>query len=145
MLAPLDLVSKQAKLETHMALRTRLPASQDLTSYYVNLHRDWAWGEDENEASFRLLAELASGHAAGTDAGAWAPAPVASHTTFTSRAAPELTIGVDINPLLLLAARRIVNGAAVSLYEFPLAPRRIDDHAILRSWSRRSPSMGAFT
>ena len=138
LLAPLDLGAKQAQLSTHMGLRTRLPAGQDLTSYYVNLHRDWAWGADENEASVALLLELASGHEPGRTLVLGTGASRLAYD-FHLRAAPKLTVGVDINPLLLLAAHRIVSGGSVSLYEFPLAPRRLDDHAILRELTAPGP------
>lgn len=131
LLAPLDLGGKQAQLQTHLALRTRLPASQDLTSYYVNLHRDWAWGVEENEASFDLLMRLARGEEPGRVAVLGAGGCRLAYD-FHTRCAPRLTVGLDINPLLLLAARRIVSGETVALYEFPLAPRGLDDHAILR-------------
>ena len=42
-------------------------------------------------------------------------------------------MALDINPLLLLAARRIVEGSAVGIYEFPIAPRQADDCAVLRN------------
>ncbi len=142
-LAPLDLQSKRAKLETHLGLRTRLPAGQDLSSYYVNLHRDWAWGAEENEASFALLMELAAGSEPGRTLMLGAGACRLAYD-FHTRAAPELTVGLDINPLLLLAARRIVNGEAVALYEFPLAPRRLEDHAILRPLVADKPVDGNF-
>ncbi len=138
LLAPLDLGSKRMQLATHLAVRTRLPPGQDLTSYYVNLHRDWVWGAAENRASFELLMELASGHEPGRTLVLGTGASRLAYD-FHTRAAPELTVGVDINPLLLLAARRIVNGEAVSLYEFPLAPRRLDDHAILRQLVAEQP------
>jgi uncharacterized protein YbaR (Trm112 family) len=138
LLAPLDLGGKQAQLTTHMGLRTRLPAGQDLTSYYVNLHRDWAWGAEENEASVALLLELAAGYAPGRTLVLGTGASRLAYD-FHMRAAPALTVGVDINPLLLLAAHRIVSGGTVSLYEFPLAPRRLDDHAILRQLTAPKP------
>jgi uncharacterized protein YbaR (Trm112 family) len=138
LLAPLDLGAKQAQLSTHMGLRTRLPAGQDLTSYYVNLHRDWAWGAEENEASVALLLELAAGHEPGRTLVLGTGASRLAYD-FHLRAAPKLTVGVDINPLLLLAAHRIVSGGSVSLYEFPLAPRRLDDHAILRQLTAPRP------
>jgi uncharacterized protein YbaR (Trm112 family) len=138
LLAPLDLGGKQAQLTTHMGLRTRLPAGQDLTSYYVNLHRDWAWGAEENEASVALLQELAAGYAPGRTLVLGTGASRLAYD-FHMRAAPALTVGVDINPLLLLAAHRIVSGGTVSLYEFPLAPRRLDDHAILRQLTAPKP------
>ncbi len=137
-LAPLDLEGQQAQLETHLALRTRLPASQDLSSYYVNLHRDWAWGSEENEASFNLIRGLLNGQPAGRTLVLGAGAGRLAYDVHM-RCAPQLTVGLDINPLLLLAARRIVSGTAVSLYEFPIAPRRLDDHAILRELVAERP------
>jgi hypothetical protein len=138
LLAPLDLDGKQMHLVTHMGLRTRLPAGQDLTSYYVNLHRDWVWGGEENEATFELLTELASDHEPGRTLVLGTGASRLAYD-FHTRADPPVTVGVDINPLLLLAARRIVSGTAVSLYEFPLAPRRLEDHAIRRQLVAEKP------
>lgn len=138
LLAPLDLGNKAAQLQTHLALRTRLPTSQDLTSYYVNLHRDWVWGAEENEASFDLLMRLAGGGEPGRVLVLGAGACRLAYDLHM-RCAPDLTVGLDINPLLLLAARRIVNGDTVSLYEFPVAPRRLEDHAILRQLAAEKP------
>jgi len=143
LLAPLDLGRQQERLETHLALRTRLPASQDLTSYYVNLHRDWVWGAEENEASFSLVRDLLDGHAAGRTLVLGAGAGRLAYD-FHMRCAPRLTVGLDINPLLLLCANRIVRGETVSLYEFPIAPRRLEDHAILRQLAAERPIGGNF-
>jgi len=137
-LAPLDLGRQQAQLETHLALRTRLPPGQGLISYYVNLHRDWAWGAAENEASFSLVQDLLNGQEAGRTLVLGAGAGRLAYD-FHTRCAPQLTVGVDINPLLLLAARRIASGQSVSLYEFPIAPRRLEDHAILRQLAAERP------
>ncbi len=52
LLAPLEIEQHAASYETYLALRTRLPADQGLTTYYANIHRDWCWGDAENEASF---------------------------------------------------------------------------------------------
>ena len=56
LLAPLALEQHAANYETYLALRTRLPADQGLTTYYPNVHRDWCWGDEENETSFATLA-----------------------------------------------------------------------------------------
>ena len=55
LLAPLAVHQAQAALATHLALQTRLPGDQGLTTYYQNIHRDWAWGDEENEATLRLV------------------------------------------------------------------------------------------
>ena len=68
LLAPLGLGAAAAP-ELYRALGVSLPSSQGLTSYYANLHRDWCWGEAENEASFRLARRRARGLGhAGADA-----------------------------------------------------------------------------
>ena len=51
-----------------------------------------------------------------------------------------LTVATDFNPLLLFAAREMFAGRAVELYEFPIAPRRIEDHAVLRRLSSPAPA-----
>ena len=52
---------------------------------------------------------------------------------------PPLTIAADFNPLLLFVARDVAQGGVVELYEFPIAPRTIADHAILRALQAPAP------
>ena len=56
-----------------------------------------------------------------------------SRTTCSCAAARIRCVAVDINPLLLCAAQRLFAGERVELYEFPVAPRDVDSHAILRA------------
>jgi SAM-dependent methyltransferase len=132
LLAPLQLDAMTTTLETHLALRTRLPPAQGPTTYYANLHRDWCWGGEENLASYELVA-AALGDAAretllvlGSGAGRLA---YDIHT----QSNPGLTVALDINPLLALAAQQIVQGAVLDLHEFPMAPRHLEDVAIARA------------
>ena len=55
-LAPLNIGEALAK-ETHLALRTRLPSHHGVLSYAQNIHRDWSWGDAENDA---VIAHLSS-------------------------------------------------------------------------------------
>ena len=48
------------------------------------------------------------------------------------RPQPSVTAALDFNPFFLLAARRNLAGPPLELYEFPIAPRSIADHAQLR-------------
>lgn len=143
LLAPLGLDRKAASLETHLALRTRLPPGQELASYYVNLHRDWDWGGEENEASFALLNAVNGDRPLGTTLVLGAGGCRLAYDLH-SRCHPTASVAVDINPLLLLAARRILAGDDLSLYEFPIAPRAIEDHAILRKLSAEAPVADGF-
>jgi hypothetical protein len=58
--------------------------------------------------------------------------------------APRLTVAVDFNPLLLFIARDVTRGATLELYEFPIAPRRLADHALLRSLAAPQPVRAGF-
>jgi len=145
MLAPLDFAATNTGYETHLALRTRLPTDQGLTNYYVNLHRDWAWGAAENDASLALIRSVAAEHHA-----SWGSTLVLGAGSgrlaydVHMQCAPRLTVAMDFNPLLLFVARDVTRGAELELYEFPIAPRRLADHAILRSLSAPKPVRTGF-
>lgn len=144
LLAPLSIHQAQAALATHLALQTRLPGDQGLTTYYQNIHRDWAWGEAENEATLRLVGgALPSVEAVdsllvlGSGAGRLA---YDLHQDY----AIGLTLALDFNPLLTLVARRAVAGEVTELWEFPLAPRTLADHAVLRELVAPQPVRDGF-
>lgn len=133
LLAPLGELEQGPARETLLALRTQLPRDQGLTNYYVNLHRDYAWGDAENAASVELIERVLDGSMSGlrvlvlgAGSGRLARDLHVSH-------GPALTIALDFNPLLLFAAREIFAGREVELHEFPIAPRGIADHAPLRT------------
>ena len=63
LLRPVDLQSLQGNFESYLALRTRLPTDQGLNTYYANIHRDWAWGDEENEASLKQIEAVLHDHA----------------------------------------------------------------------------------
>jgi SAM-dependent methyltransferase len=140
LLTPLNLGDIGAALETHLALRTRIAPTQGLTTYYANLHRDWCWGDAENAASFDLvarglaLADLSGGRILVLGSGAGRLA-YDVHT----RLAPAVTVALDVNPLLSLAARQLADGVRIELHEFPLAPRRLVDVAVRRELAAPAP------
>ena len=132
LLQPLGFDRRNEAHAVHVALGTELPLNQGLSSYYPNLHRDWCWGDAENRASLdTVLASLPTGTT---------PARVLVLGAGACRLAydlhqvlrPGLTVALDFNPLFLLAASRVLAGDALELYEFPIAPRTIADHAVLR-------------
>lgn len=140
LLAPLGVDARQERYEVHLALGTRLPLSQGLTSYYANLHRDWAWGAAENAAA---LAEVSAALAAGGP-----PQRLLVLGAGGGRLAYDLhqalpttlTVALDFNPLLAGVGRRAAAGEAIELYEFPIAPRSIDEHAVLRRLAAPAPA-----
>ncbi len=139
LLAPFALDGHGGNYETYLALRTRLPPDQGLTTYYPNIHRDWGWGETENVASLELVAAslAAARHRTllvlGAGAGRLA-------YDLHGRCGPEATIALDFNPLLVTIARRAARGETIELYEFPLAPRTRADQAVLRRLQAPAPA-----
>lgn len=135
LLRPLEMQSLQGNYESYLALRTRLPSDQGLNTYYPNIHRDWAWGEEENEASLKQIRAVLHDHAElgnvlvlGAGAGRLA---YDIHTKLNCTA----TLAMDFNPLLMLVAKAVTSGKSLSLYEFPIAPLALDDDAVLRKLS----------
>ena len=132
-LHPVDVQSLHGNYESYLALRTRLPPDQALNTYYANVHRDWAWGDEENRASLKQVrsvlhenAEL--GNVLVLGAGACRLAyDLHMQTDCTT------TIAMDFNPLLLLIAQSVMRGASLKLHEFPIAPRSLEDDAVLRT------------
>lgn len=143
LLAPLGSAGTAPRQETLLALRTRLPLEQGLTSYYANLHRDWSWGEEENEASFALLARALGREPPGRTLVLGAGAGRLARDLH-ERCGAALTVAVDFNPLLLFVAREVLRGGSVELYEFPIAPRGPGDEARLRNLCTSHPVDGNF-
>lgn len=131
LLAPLESSALRPSLETYLALRTRLPPDQGLMTYYPNVHRDWCWGEEENEASIGVVLDALENRTArrtlvlGSGAGRLA-------YDLHQRSASATTLALDFNPLLAMLGRRITAGETIELYEFPLAPLDADHAAVLR-------------
>jgi uncharacterized protein YbaR (Trm112 family) len=131
LLSPCGMIAEAAAPELYRALGMTLPSGQGLTSYYANLHRDWCWGDPENEAAFAILDAALGAAAPGRTLLLGAGAGRLAYDLLVRRR-PDPLVAVDVNPLLLCAAQRLFAGERVELYEFPVAPRDIDSHAILR-------------
>jgi len=54
------------------------------------------------------------------------------------------TTAMDFNPLLLLVADRVIRGETLELHEFPIAPKSMDDTAVLRKLSAEAPVRDGF-
>ena len=139
LLAPLDIRSTTASTESYLAMRTRLPVDQGIATYYSNVHRDWAWGDEENTASLDIIRSVSEGAPMGDTlvpgAGAGRLAYDVHQQLDTGR-----TVAMDFNPLLMLVAASVTAGETLELYEFPLAPKTIDDFAVRRTLSAPAPA-----
>ncbi len=132
-LAPLGLEQTGISEAAHRGLGTALPTEQGLTNYYVNLHRDWAWGAEENAAALGEIATVLGGSVRGLGRTLvhGAGAGRLAYDLHQAGDAP-LTVATDFNPLLLAVAQAMFAGRELELYEFPIAPRGMEDHAVLR-------------
>ncbi len=135
LLQPVDVQSLHGDYESYLALRTRLPTDQALHTYYANVHRDWAWGDEENKASLKQVrsvlhdsAELGNVLVLGAGAGRLAY-DIHMQMDCTT------TVAMDFNPLLLLIAQSVMAGNGLKMYEFPIAPKSLEDDAVLRTLS----------
>jgi uncharacterized protein YbaR (Trm112 family) len=143
LLAPIDLQSLQGSFDTHLALRTRLPVEQGLYTYYANVHRDWAWGDEENEAALAQIRAVATDEEFGDllvpGAGAGRLA-YDLHMQFAS----ERTVALDFNPLLVLVGDAVTRGERLELHEFPIAPKSLEDVAVPRRLRAPEPVSDGF-
>jgi len=116
------------------ALHSKLPAKQGLLSYYDNVFRDWAWNNGENEHLLGTVKRvLQSDHRQhlGKVLTLGAGACRLSYDLHREYS-PELSVVLDINPLLLSLAGRVIHGDTVPLYEFPVAPLNHAAYAVAR-------------
>ena len=137
LLAPLE--AEPAAAATYAALAPVVAAAQGLASYYPNVHRDWVWGEEENQAALaavrRALGSVRPERLLVLGCGA-GRLPYDLHAILR----PAATVAVDINPLLMAVARRMYAAERVDLYEFPIAPRNLASHALLRTLTAPAPA-----
>ncbi len=132
LLRPLDVQSLEGNYESYLALRTRLPADQGLHTYYANVHRDWAWGDEENQASLKQIQAVLHDHAElGNVLVLGAGAGRLAYDIHTGMQCTS-TIAMDFNPLLMLVAKAVTKGEQLNMYEFPIAPLALEDDAVLR-------------
>ena len=135
LLRPVDVQSLQGNYESYLSLRTRLPADQGLNTYYANIHRDWAWGDEENQASLKQVQAVLHDHAdLGSVLVLGAGAGRLAYDIHMNMACAS-TVAMDFNPLLMLVAQAMVKGEQLNLYEFPIAPLAFEDDAVLRKLS----------
>jgi SAM-dependent methyltransferase len=144
LMQPLGIAGRNEAPAVHAALGTELPVNQGLTTYYPNLHRDWCWGAEENRASLEAVVASLSAPCAprrvlvlGAGAGRLA-------YDLHQLLRPSLTVALDFNPFFMLAVTRILAGPPLELYEFPIAPRSIEDHAQLRVHAAPEPPAPGF-
>jgi uncharacterized protein YbaR (Trm112 family)/ubiquinone/menaquinone biosynthesis C-methylase UbiE len=137
-LEPLGGEPSDTAVETHLALKTRLPPGQGIDTYHANIHRDWCWGGEENRASLDLVrAALPEASQSLLVLGAGAGRLAFDlHQAMPNRQ----TLALDINPLLVFIAATLAAGQPVELHEFPLAPKTAADVSLPRTLENDTPA-----
>jgi SAM-dependent methyltransferase len=101
---------------------------------YEHVFRDWAWGERECAMTLDFIKPLVpSGVARLAIYGAGAGRLAAD---VHQACAPGQTLALDVNPLPLLAADRLLAGEAIDLPEFPLDPNSDEVAVVARHLER---------
>jgi hypothetical protein len=119
-----------------------LESGFSIIEYYEHILRDWAWDADvapgsvsENARARDLVLGALDedpqlrqlGRVAVLGAGGCRLA-----YDLHQRCKPALTVALDLSPLFLIAAKRILHGTGLPLYEFPAFPRDLDAVAVER-------------
>jgi len=116
-----------------------------LLKNYENLFRDWAWGERENQRALDLVARLAPaplGRLAVHGAGA---GRLAVDVHRTPALAASRTFALDLNPLPLLVADRLLAGETLELDEYPVGPVSAADAVVRQTLRCPAPPPPGFT
>ncbi len=129
LLSPLLSVGEVYRPDSYQLAMEKLPHTQHLNSYTHTLFRDWAWDENEINKFTALTLELFKQDS---------PKNLVVLGSGASRLSWDIhlqsnsqhTICVDINPLLFFAAKAILSGNSIELYEFPTAPLLMEHSAV---------------
>lgn len=144
LLSALDVSQQSANYESYLALRTRLPVDQGLNTYYANIHRDWAWGDEENTASLKQVRSVVNDSASLGDVLVLGAGAGRLAYDIHMQMDCQRTVAFDFNPMLLLVAKTVVKGKTLPMYEFPIAPRSLEDDAVLRKLTAPVPVSDGF-
>lgn len=134
LLAPLDLDGIAWPADATSLLHGKLPKSQGLSSYISNVFRDWAWNNGENEAQLAAVESVLDAAARSNIGSVLTLGAGACRLPYDlhRRHSPELSVVLDLNPLLLQIASQVTQGNIVSLCEFPVAPLNAESYAVLQ-------------
>ena len=112
-----------------------------MTSYYSNVFRDWSWDNGENAKLFECVGCVLQSEAAFVSGKMLTLGAGAGRLSYDLHRhyRPEASVALDINPLLVFLASRVIGGARVALHEFPIAPLNKASFAVLRECAAPEP------
>jgi uncharacterized protein YbaR (Trm112 family) len=115
-----------------------------LLKHYENLFRDWAWGDRESQRALDLVARLLPaplGRVGVYGAGA---GRLAVDVHRTPALGASRTFALDVNPLPLLAADRLIAGETLELDEYPVGPVSAADAVVRQTLRCAAPPPAGF-
>lgn len=120
---------KSLQAATAGSFEVAVPSHQSLHLYRKNIFRDWGWVTAENRQAIQLLTEVIGLN--------WIPNKVCVLGAGAGRLAMDIhkdfrvpmTVAVDFNPLLLLVAAKMLEGTAIDLWDFNVAPVELESVA----------------
>jgi hypothetical protein len=123
-----------------------VPGEASITSYYHQIHRDWGWGADSHELADALAAIDRALHGVpplGTTLVIGAGACRLPRDVHLRHGATT-TLAIDINPLPMIVAHRVLAGEEVALFEFPVSPGSIEQVCVERRLRSDEPATPGF-
>jgi hypothetical protein len=116
--------------EQYIYSSNEIAKNQGIDSYINNIFRDWCWDNGENQELLESVNDVIhDDYHAGVVLTLGSGASRFSYD-FHSKYNANHSVLLDINPLLLGYAAKIINGQTVELNEFPVAPLSIKDYAL---------------
>lgn len=119
-----------------------VPGEDSITSYYHQIHRDWGWEDDgsrEMDAALHEVASVLQGAAPLGDTLVIGAGACRLPSDVHARFGGATTIAIDINPLPMLVARRVLAGQTVALLELPVSPGDGEHVVVDRPLRARGP------
>lgn len=99
----------------------KTPRQQTVRAYQDTFFRDWVWGESELQKQCEPLLPLMKNTKRMLVLGAGACGlPLVLHKNLNL----EQTLAVDINPVLMLQAKRLMNRETLKIIEYPQLPKK---------------------
>ncbi len=116
--------------EQYVYSGNKVAKNQGVDSYINNIFRDWCWNNGENEELLESISYVVEDdYHAGLTLTLGAGASRCSYD-FHQKYEAKHSVLLDINPVLLGCAAKIINGETVTLNEFPLAPLKMQDFSV---------------
>lgn len=114
----------------HVYSSNEIAKNQGIDSYINNIFRDWCWENGENEELLESVNQVVDdSYQAGQTLTLGAGASRFSYD-FHVEYNVQHSVLLDINPVLLGNAAKIINNKKITLNEFPVAPLTANDFAI---------------